>query len=138
MNDKVDQVQTWLEQTLVERLWSDPAPTRCLTHTHHTELTLCTLRSLAPASAAARPEGWCWIPGGPPGGPPPVGRGGGMGGGTAMGGGGPGGGGGAGAGAGTAAEGGATESMAGWPAETGGPGEQQEQGQGLKLVLCLQ
>lgn len=88
-------------------------------------LTLCTLRSLAPANAAASPEGWCCIPGGPPGGPPPVGSGGGMGGGTAIGGGGPGGGGGAGGpamGAGTTAGGGATESIAGWPAETGGPG----------------
>lgn len=48
-----------------------------------------------------------------------------MGGGTAIGGGGPGGGGGAGGpamGCGTAAGGGATDSMAGWPAETGGPG----------------
>lgn len=81
-----------------------------------TVLTLCTLRSLAPANAAASPEGWCWMPGGPPGGPPPAGRGGGMGGGTAIGGGGPGGGGGAGGparGAGAEVGGGATESMAG-------------------------
>lgn len=79
-------------------------------------LTLCTLRSLAPASAAASPEGWFWTPGRPPGGPPPVGSGGGMGGGTAIGGGGPGGGGGAGGpamGAGTAVGGGTTESIAG-------------------------
>lgn len=78
-------------------------------------LTLCTFRSLAPARAAASPEGWCCTPG----------SGGGIGGGTAIGGGGPGGGGGAGGpamGAGTAAGGGATESIAGWPAETGGPG----------------
>lgn len=86
------------------------------------ELTRCTLRSLAPASAAARPEGCCWTPGRPPAGPPPVGSGGGMGGGTAIGGGGPGGGGGAGGPAIGATWGGATESRAGWPAETGGPG----------------
>ena len=77
-------------------------------------LTRCTLRSLAPASAAASPEG-CMSPGGPPGGPPLVGSGGGMGGGTAMGGGGgPGGGGGAGGpamGGRTGAGGGATDSM---------------------------
>lgn len=86
------------------------------------KLTRCTLRSLAPASAAASPEGCCWTPGSPPGGPPPVGSGGGMGGGTAIGGGGPGGGGGAGGPAIGATWGGATESIAGWPAETGGPG----------------
>lgn len=51
-----------------------------------------------------------------------MGSGGGMGGGTAIGGGGPGGGGGAGGPAIGATWGGATESIAGWPAETGGPG----------------
>ncbi|CAL8286899.1 unnamed protein product [Lota lota] len=83
-------------------------------HTDLQDQSHTALRCLAPASAAASPEG-CWSPGGPPGGPPPVGSGGGMGGGTAMGGGGgPGGGGGAGGpatGPRTGAGGGATDSM---------------------------
>lgn len=111
-----------------------------LSRQRHPVLTLWTFRSLAPASAAARPEGWCWTPGGPPGGPPPVGSGGGMGGGTAMGGGGPGGGGGAGGpamGAGIAAAGGATESMAGWPAETGGPGRGRVRAGLMADLACL-
>lgn len=82
----------------------------------HWSLTRCTLRSLAPARAAAKPDG--------------AGRGGGLGGGTAAGGGGPGGGGGAGGpamGAGAGGwRGGVEESIEGCPGGMEGPAEEQK------------
>lgn len=105
-------------------------------NTNDTTLTRCTLRSLAPARAAASPDGV---------GPPPAGSGGGAGGGIVAGGGGPGsggpggggpGGGGPGGGGGAGGPamdagvggrmGGMDDSIEGWPGGRGGPPERKK------------